>query len=113
VRTEVPEPVRLFLDDLIALATQLLELRPVQDRDLSSRVADDPEFLQLARGFRDAFTADSEHVGNEFLGHDQAVGRQAVEGEQQPAAQLLVDRVMPIAYRGLGHLCDQGLRVAQ
>ena len=33
--------------------------------------------------------------------------------EQQPAAQLLVDRVMSVADGGLGHLGDQGLRVAQ
>jgi hypothetical protein len=38
---------------------------------------------------------------------------EAIERQQQPAAQLLVHRVMAIAHRGLRHLRDQGLRVAQ
>jgi hypothetical protein len=41
-------------------------------------------------------------------GHGQLVGRQAIEREQQPAAQLLVHRVMTITDRGLRHLRDQG-----
>jgi hypothetical protein len=44
---------------------------------------------------------------------DELVGRQAVEAEQQPAAQLLVERVVAVAHRGLRHLRDQRLRVAQ
>jgi hypothetical protein len=38
---------------------------------------------------------------------------QPVQRQQQPAAQLLVHRVMPVADRGLSHLRDQRLRVAQ
>ena len=39
--------------------------------------------------------------------------RQAVERQQEPAAELLVDRMMAIAHGRLCHLRDQGLRVAQ
>jgi hypothetical protein len=35
----------------------------------------------------------------------------AIEAQQQPAAELLVDGVMPIAGGGLHHLCDERLRV--
>jgi len=69
--------------------------------------------VQLARGFGNAVTTHAEHVGNKLLGHGQLIGRQAAEGQQQPAAQLLIHRVMAIAHRGLGHLRDQGLRIAQ
>ena len=50
---------------------------------------------------------------DEFLRHRQLVGGQAIERQQQPAAQLLIHRVMPVADRGLGHLRDQCLRVTQ
>jgi hypothetical protein len=43
------------------------------------------------------------------LGHGQLVARQTVEGQQQPAAELLVDGVVAVAHRGLGHLRDQRL----
>jgi hypothetical protein len=38
---------------------------------------------------------------------------QAVQAQQQPAAQLLVQRVVAVAHRRLRHLRDQRLRVAQ
>jgi hypothetical protein len=41
------------------------------------------------------------------------VGTEPIERQQQPAAQLLFDRVMSVAHSGLCHLCNQGLRVAQ
>jgi hypothetical protein len=43
--------------------------------DLPVGVMDDPEFLQLARGFGDIITAYAEHSRNEFLGYGQLVGR--------------------------------------
>jgi hypothetical protein len=44
---------------------------------------------------------------------DNSFDRQAVQAQQQPAAQLLIDRVVPIAHRSLRHLRQQRLRVAQ
>ena len=41
------------------------------------------------------------------------IRRQTVERQQQPAAQLLVDRVMAVANRRLRHLGDQRLGVPQ
>ena len=37
----------------------------------------------------------------------------AVQAEQQPAAQLLLYRMMPVAHRSLRHLDDQSLGIAQ
>ena len=82
-------------------------------RDLPTAVADHTESLQLARGLRDAFAAHPQHVGDQFLGHFQLVRRQPVEREQQPAAKLLVDGMVSITHRGLGHLRNQRLRVAK
>jgi hypothetical protein len=38
---------------------------------------------------------------------------QAIEAHQQPAAQLLIDRMVPVAYGGLRHLCNKRLGVTQ
>jgi hypothetical protein len=46
---------------------------------MSAVVLDHTELLELAGGVGDAFTSDAEHVGDEFLSHDQLIGRQAVE----------------------------------
>ena len=80
---------------------------------MPTAVFDHTELLQLAGGFGDTLTADAKHVGDQFLRHGQLVRGQAVERQQQPAAQLLVHRVMAIAYRSLRHLREQRLRVAQ
>jgi hypothetical protein len=45
--------------------------------------------------------------------HHQFLGRQSIERQQQPAAELLLDRVVPVARRSLGHLGHQRLRVAE
>jgi hypothetical protein len=53
---------------------------------------------------------------NESVGHESAIlslRSFGLERKQQPAAQLLVDRMMPVAHGGLRHLCDEGLRVTQ
>ena len=69
--------------------------------------------LQHARGVRHAFATHAEHVADQFLRHQDFVPGQAVQAHQQPAAQLLLNRVMPIAHRGLGHLRDQRLGKAE
>ena len=54
-----------------------------------------------------------EHAGNLFLGHDQIKGGNPVERQQQPAAQPLLDGVMPVTGHRLGNLRHQRLGVAQ
>ena len=45
--------------------------------------------------------------------HHQLIARQAIQAEQQPAAELLVHRVVAVAHRCLAHLGDQRLGEAQ
>ena len=80
---------------------------------LPAAVVDEPGGLQLPGRFGDAFAAHAEHVRHELLRHAELARRKPVETEEQPAAELLVDRVMPIADGRLRHLRDQRLRVAQ
>jgi hypothetical protein len=91
----------------------VFQARAVEDGDASSRVLDQSRLLQLDRPFGDPFPAHAEHVGDQLLGHDELVAAQTIEAQQQPAAQLLVERMVPIAYRRLRHLSDQRLRVAK
>ena len=91
------QAIGFSLDHRVALAAQPFQRGPVQDRDVSAAVVDHPEPLQLADRRSHAFTADAEHVGDEFMGHRQFAGRQAVQRHEQPAARLLVDRVPPPA----------------
>ena len=90
-----------------------LQPRAVEHRDAAARIADQAQLLQLQRAFGDALAAHAQHVGDQFLRHHQLVAVQPVQAQQQPAAQLLVQRVVAVAHRGLRHLRDQRLRVAQ
>ena len=105
--------IKLLLDHPVALAGLLFEARTIQDPDAAPAVMDQAELLQFSGRLRDTLAAHAEHVGNEFLRHHQLVGGQPVEAEQQPAAQLLVHGMMAIARRGLRHLRQQRLCVAQ
>ncbi|MNV60478.1 hypothetical protein D3C71_1529410 [compost metagenome] len=71
-----------------------------------------PQLLQLARRIRHPLPPDPQHVGDQLLGHE-LVTREPVEGEQQPAAELLIDGVVTIAHRRLRHLGQERLGVAQ
>jgi hypothetical protein len=103
----------LATHDFVALAAARFEAAAIQHGDQAAAVAYEAGRLQLAGRLGDTFAADAEHVGDQLLRHPQLVGRQPVVAEQQPAAQLLVDRVVTIADRRLRHLRDQRLGVAQ
>src|ERR1700687_697449 len=107
------QAVSFFLDHGVTLTPQLPQPWPVQHRNMSAVVMNDAELLHFPGRFGDALTTHAEHVSDQFLGHRQFVGRQAVQGQQQPTAQLLVYRVMAVADCSLGHLREQRLRVTQ
>jgi hypothetical protein len=52
--------------------------------------------MQLARCFGHAFTTHAEHVSNQLLRDLQLVRRGAIDFDKEPAAQLLVERVVAI-----------------
>src|SRR5450759_1904608 len=101
------EPVVLPSNDVVALAHRVLQGQTIDDRDTAAGIVDDTRSLQLTGRFGDTAARDAEHVGSELLRHQKLVRIQAVEAEEQPPAQLLVDAVMAVAHRGLRHLCDK------
>lgn len=96
-------------------ASQILifQANPVEYSNMPMAVADQARGLELQGGLGHAGAPHPEHVGNEFLRHRQLAGGQPVDAQQQPSAQLLVDGVMAVAYRGLRHLRNERLRVAE
>jgi hypothetical protein len=107
------QAVELALDHRVAFTRALLERRTHEHRDRAPAVPDQPVGLQPADRRVDACCRHAEHVGDQLLGHLERTGRQPVHAEKQPAAQLLLQRMMPVAYRRLRHLRDQRLGVAQ
>ena len=79
-----------LLDYVVAFASVGLQPGPVNHRDMATAVTDQTFALQITGGFRDAFAAHAEHAGNQFLCHGQFIRRQSIQGQQQPAAQLLL-----------------------
>jgi hypothetical protein len=73
------QAIRLLLDHRIALATHLLEPRPVEHPDTSTAVFDYAQPMQLASRLGDSLAAHAQHIGDQFLGHDQIIGWQAIE----------------------------------
>jgi len=103
------QAAQFLLHHRVALAGVLLQSGALEHRDVPAAVADESGLLQFAGGLRDAFAAHAKHAGDQFLRHDQVIRGHAVERQQQPAAQLLLHGMMPVAGRGLEHLRDQRL----
>ena len=85
----------------------------VQHGNVPAQITDQTGGLQLESRFCHALAAHAEHVGDQFMRHHELVALQAVEAHQQPATELPVQGVEPVAHRRLRHLCDQRLGVAQ
>jgi len=73
------QTTRFFLDDGVMLATQLLQLWPVQHDDMSPTLFDRTKLLQLTSGLGDAFATYAKHVGDRLLRHGQLIVRQIVQ----------------------------------
>jgi hypothetical protein len=106
-------PVGFLPDHFVALTAHALQPWRIRHRDTPTGVADNPEILKVACGFGHTFAPHAEHVRDELLRHGQCSAWQPIQGEQQSAAELLVETVVPVADRGLGYLRQQRLRIAQ
>ena len=82
------QAIELALDHGIAFADATLEAGAVEDFDGSVAVTDQSGGLQLQSGFSDPGPAHAQHVGNQLLGHAQLVGGQAVQAQEEPAANM-------------------------
>ena len=80
---------------------------------MAAPIVDQACFLQISGRLGNSLPPYAEHVGDQFLRHRQLTRAQSVQTQQQPATQLFVQRMMPIADGGLRHLRNQGLRVEQ
>jgi hypothetical protein len=109
----VEQAVALALHHRIAFAAALFQPVAVEDPDHAAPVLDDARLLQPAGCLGHPFAANAEHVGDQLLGHGERLVLQSIQGQQQPAAQLLIDGMVAIAGSGLHHLGDQRLGVAQ
>jgi len=69
--------------------------------------------VELSCRFRDPFATHAQHVGDHLLRHLKFVGGRTVDLNQQPAAQLLAQRVVTVARGGLRDLREQGLHVQE
>ncbi len=75
------QPVVFVLHHLVTLAGVAFKTRTVQHRDAAACVANQAEPLQSEGCFGDSHTANTEHVGDQLLGHRQLVaGQFAVVG---------------------------------
>lgn len=72
------QPIELIFNDPVTLADCFFQLLPVQDLNVASDVTDRPGILQPTGSHSNAFPSHTQHVGNEFLGHDQFIGLHAV-----------------------------------
>jgi len=107
------EPAKLFLDHTITFTGPGQKPIALQDGEVATAVRYEALIPQPSGGFGDAFTTHPEHVGHQLLGDDHFVGSSAVEGEQEPPTELLLDGMVPVADRGLAYLRHEGLGVAQ
>jgi len=75
-------------------------------------IPDCPTLLQPSGRSRNAFTPDPEEIRDLFLRGLEVARRYAIESQQQPATQLLDDRMMTIADRQHSRLSEQGVCMA-
>src|SRR3989442_1637009 len=106
------QPVEFGADDAVALAGGVLEAVSVDDGHSASEVADESGLLEDPGGDGYGGPADSEHLGQEFLGEGEFVAAHPVVGEEHPAAAPFLDGVQPVAGHLLGDLAEQRLGVA-
>jgi len=110
----VPNQASVFrLDNFIALADFGLQLGTVSDDNHAVAVGNPAVCLHSFRHKRQSFPADAQHICNQLLRHSEYVAIDTVQTEKQPSAQLLLERVMTIAQRGLRRLGPYRLNVSQ
>ena len=90
-----------------------LQLGPVQHLDMAAAVADDPAFCSLPAASVTPSRRTPSMLAISSCVIISSLPGQPVQAQQQPAAQLLVHRMVAVAYRRLRHLRDQRLRIAQ
>ncbi|EZH79866.1 hypothetical protein AU05_14860 [Ectopseudomonas composti] len=107
------ETLTFPLDEPVALATQLLQLMPIEYGNGLGVVIDYPLAPELIGSAYHVRATRTGPVSKQLLRHRRTVTRQMIKPEQEQATELLIDRMMPGTNGGLRHLRDQGLRITQ
>ena len=74
----------------VTLAGALFQARAIEDCNAATPASNETEFLQPVCCLRHAFTSHPKHVGNHLLRDRDVVALRAIQAQQQPAAQSLV-----------------------
>lgn len=107
------QAIELPLHDAIALAAPCFDSGAIQHGNVATAAVDEPRLLQSAERFRHAFPPHAEHEGHSFMGRPQLAGGGPVEGQQQPAAQLLLHYVEAVTDGRLRRQREERLRVEE
>ena len=67
------QAIAFLLDHRVALTRSGLQAGTIEHRDVAAIILNQTSLLQLAGGLGDTFATHTEHVGDQFLGHDQLV----------------------------------------
>ena len=67
------QAIEFRLDHPVTFANPFFQASPIQDRDVAATVMNQFRFLQFFCGLCNAFAAYPQHIGDQFLGHDQFV----------------------------------------
>jgi len=107
-----------YLEGAVPIGFRLVagaSLQPltIQHLNPAAMVVNQPGIVQLKGAFGRALPGHPQHVGDQLLRHQHFRTLQTIEAQQQPAASLLVERMVPITRSGLHHLCDQRLNGTQ
>ncbi len=109
----VEQPVNLVFDKAVALADVRLEPIAIENGDTTTTVTNQPGILQVPCGYRHALTASTDHIRDEFLGHEQIGAIFPVVTHEQPTAEPLFHGMQTVTRSGLRNLCEVRLCVAQ
>ena len=96
----------------VTLARGFLESGAVHHGDVSAAVRDKARLSQDSHRHRHARPANSQHLGQEFLGQIEAVAADPILRHEQPARAALFDEVQPVAGGGLCHCLKDEFAVA-
>ncbi len=76
------QAVVFMLHNRVTLTGAFLQAGTIEYPDVTSRITDQPRLLQIERRLGHAFAAYTQHIGHQFLGHDQFVPCKPVQAEQ-------------------------------
>jgi len=85
------QSVVFLFDHRVTLASALLQPDAIEHSDMATGIADQAGLLKFQCRLSNAFAANAEHIGDQFLSHQEFIPFQSVQAQQLPTAQLLIE----------------------